>query len=228
MGLLRTTRVNTDCLMGLWHITEDYDTLSRLVALDDDDLRWIGHFKNEARKVELLSVRALLQTMTTPEARIVYNEMRKPFLVDGSQNISISHSNRYTSILLSSTQRVGIDLEYMSHRIERVASKFIAPSEYITPRKGMKRIHLYIHWFAKEAMYKICDKQELNFQEHILVEPFEVSSSGSGYVTGTVSKRDRQEQFSLHYELLNNYVIVYTSKPGQLPSPLTGTTALAE
>ena len=213
MGLLRDIPVNEDCRLGLWHIVEDYDTLFRRVYMNDADIRRMEKFGSEARKVESLSVRALLQTMTTPDARIVYNESRKPFLVGGAYHISISHSNLYTAILLGRNRKVGIDLEYMSHRIDRVARKFIHPEEYVTSDAAWQPVHLYIHWCAKEAVYKICDKQDLNFQENIIISPFEVSADGNGWISGRVQHGEEvSEHFSLHYEVTDNYVIVYTTK----------------
>lgn len=205
--------VNDDCRLGLWHIEEDYETLYRQVYLSDFDIQRMERFGSEARKVESLSVRALLQAMTTPDARIVYNESRKPFLVDNAYHISISHSHLYTAILLGKTRKVGIDLEYMSHRIERVSAKFIHPEEYVTPDPTLQTVHLYIHWCAKEAVYKICDKQDLNFQENIIIAPFVVSPDGEGWISARVQHGGHvSDTFDLHYEVTGNYVIVYTTK----------------
>lgn len=225
MGLIRKTNIDRDCLMGLWEIKEDYKTLLSKVNLTPFDIHRMDAFKSEGRKVESLSVRALLQTITEPTARIVYNEFRKPFLSDGSYNISISHSYLYTAILLSKTKRVGIDLEYMSHRIERIAGKFINAREYITPELADQSEHLYVHWCAKEALYKICDKQNINFQDNITIKPFTLSPEQQGEIVGVVDNAYMQEEFNLHYEVSKNYVIVYTSAPNWAHQPASPTTA---
>jgi 4'-phosphopantetheinyl transferase EntD len=210
VGLLINQEIEKDCRMGVWEITEDYETLLGMVYLKDDDIQRLDKFKNLNRKVESLSVRALLQQMTRPDARIIYNQSRKPYVDDGSYNISISHSHKHTSILLSKNKYVGIDLEFMSHNIERVAHKFINDREFITGDPLKKREHLYIHWCAKEALYKICDKVDINFQKNLTISPFEVNTQGK--ILGIVHNNHRNEQYPMHYALENNYVLVYCVK----------------
>ncbi|NJK86471.1 MAG: 4'-phosphopantetheinyl transferase superfamily protein [Bacteroidales bacterium] len=120
--------------------------------------------------MEWLSVRVLLHELTGKELTIIYNGDRKPFIKGNSYHISISHSKNFSSVLLSRNRKVGIDLEYMSHRIERIAYKFINEKEYIEDE--FRKYHMYIHWCAKEALYKICDKQDINFKENLVIEPF--------------------------------------------------------
>ena len=195
----------------MWEITEDYQTLFQAVHLNDDDIRRLNTFKNIRRKVESLSVRALLQQMTRPDARIVYREnSRKPYLCDGSQNISVTHSHQYTAILLNKDRQVGIDLEYMTHNIERIAHKFINKNEIITDNQALRNEHLYVHWCAKEALYKICDKEDVNFQDNLTIKPFKINTQGE--LTGIVNKNSREDEYEMYYMLENNYVLVYCIK----------------
>jgi len=211
MGLLINREIENGCRLGLWEITEDYDTLFSMTRLNEEDLRRLDTFKNLNRKIESLSVRALLQQMTNPSARIVYREQsRKPYLEDGSYNISVSHSHKHTSILLGKVKHVGVDLEYMTHDIERLAYMFINEHEKITENPLIRREHLYIHWCAKEALYKICDKVDIIFQEHLIIKPFDVESHGD--IVGVVHNNSRNEEYRLHYSLENNYVWVYCVK----------------
>lgn len=210
MGLLVNREVEEGCRIGLWEITEDYETLFRMTYLNDEDIRRLNGFKNINRKVESLSVRALLQQITRPDARIVYHESRKPFLDDGSCNISISHSHKHTSILLGKNKHVGVDLEFMSHNIDRVAHKFVNEQEIVTDNPLKRREHLYIHWCAKEALYKICDKVDINFQKNLTIRPFKPDIRGE--ITGVVHNNFRNEEYTMHYVLENNYVLVYCVK----------------
>ncbi len=210
MGLLINQEIEEGCRIGLWEITEDYETLFQMTYLSDDDIRRLNGFKNISRKVESLSVRALLQKIYKPEARIVYHQSRKPYLSDGLYNISISHSHKHTSILLGKNKNVGVDLEFMSHNIERVAHKFINEDEVITDDPLKRREHLYIHWCAKEALYKICDKVDINFQKNLTIRPFEAGIQGE--FTGIVHNNFRNEEYKMHYLLENNYVLVYCVK----------------
>ncbi len=203
-------RENHECLLGIWRIIEDYDTLLSKLILDEEETSILSNFKNFSRKLEWLSVRTLINEMTGKDTRIVYNEVRKPFLKGNSYNISISHSNHLTSILLSKTKRVGIDLEFMSHKVTSVSFKFLNSQELLTSDPELQRYHLYLHWCAKEALYKICDKQDINFRENLTIFPFEPKESG--VIKGRVLNFKGIEDFSLKYEKMDDYAIVWTSK----------------
>ena len=210
MGLIENKIIRKDCSLGTWEITRDFNTLLQRTFLTKEELQALHKFKNYNRKLEYLSVRALLNEMAGQQARIIYDSTNKPYLQDGSHQISISHSHQLTSILLSKKKRVGIDLEYMSHRISKIADRFIHPGEKITSDPGKKRSHLYIHWCAKEALYKICDKNLLNFRKNLYIEPFEVANRGS--LKGWVLTSKREESYDMNYFFMDNYIIVYCCK----------------
>jgi len=211
VGLLIDREIEDGCRIGLWEITEDYETLFRMTYMNDDDMHRLNSFRSINRKIESLSVRALLQQMTRPDARIVYQpKSHKPYLYDGSYNISVSHSHNYTTILLGKNKLVGVDLEYMTHDIERLAHKFINERELITDNPQTRRNHLYIHWCAKEALYKIYSKRELDFQKNMLIHPFEIGDMGE--ITGIVYTEFGCDEYKLHYSLGNNYAWVYCFK----------------
>lgn len=210
MGVIINEFVEGDCLLGFWEITESFDNIYQMVNLTKEDKETLFSFKNEGRQIEWLSVRALLNSLLRREAYIVYNEEHKPFIDDNSHNISISHSNRLTSVLLSKNRRVGIDIEFMSHRISKIAHKFINSREFITSDKSLEKLHLYIHWCAKEALYKICDKKNINFKENLTIKPFELEKSG--IITGLHHDEGICEEFVLQYKVHDNYAIVYCVK----------------
>jgi phosphopantetheinyl transferase len=125
MGCITKHYLNEFSILGVWKIEEDLNTLLELVTLDNDEKKKYKGFSSSSRKLEFLSVRALLSELIGREAKIVYNKNNKPFLNDGSRFISISHSHKLTAILLSTNEKVGIDLEYMSSNIAAFAFKFI-------------------------------------------------------------------------------------------------------
>jgi phosphopantetheinyl transferase (holo-ACP synthase) len=208
VGLIINREIEEGCMLGLWEIVEDYETLFKTTRLSDYDQQRLDSFKNLNRKVESLSVRALLQQMINPDARIVYrNHSRKPYLEDDSYNISVSHSHKYTSILLGKNKQVGVDLEFMSHDIERLAHKFINEREIITENPQLRREHLYLHWCAKETLFKICDKLDIHFLENLTIKPFDIASHGE--IIGYVNNNSRNEEYRMRYTLEKNYTWVY-------------------
>jgi 4'-phosphopantetheinyl transferase EntD len=210
MGVILKEKINGDCLLGIWEIKEDFDQLYGMLKLDAEEEAILAGFGSYSRKLEWLSVRTLINDLTEKDSRIVYNEFRKPFLQGNSFNISITHSYDLTAILLSRHKRVGIDLERMSHKISSLTHKFINDQELITNDPFRLRYHLYLHWCGKEAMYKICDKQDINFRENLTIIPFIPSNEGT--MKGRVLNVHGVEDFNLWYKSYKDYSIVWTCK----------------
>jgi 4'-phosphopantetheinyl transferase len=210
MGCITKHFMNEYSVLGVWKIEEDLNTLLDLVVLDTDEKKRYKVFKSNSRRSEFLSVRALLAELLGKEAKIVYNKNNKPFIKNGSHFISITHSHRLTAILLSTNEQVGIDLEYMSTNISAFAFKFMNRKEKTTRDPNLQKYHLYIHWCAKEALYKICDKEGISIRNNVTIEPFEPKDSGE--LKGKVHTEKIKESFDLFYSRYDNYSIVWTKK----------------
>jgi 4'-phosphopantetheinyl transferase len=210
MGLVMKKYVQDDCLLGIWEITEDFFHLYDMLELTSVEIETLNSFKSYDRKLEWLSVRVLLAEMTGPEIKIFYNGNRKPFLTDRSYHISISHSNKLTSIILSKNHRVGIDLEFISNKISSLAGKFLTPGEEEAIVRKCHRYQVYIYWCAKETLYKICDKQNINFREDIIIDPF--IPAKKGVLSGSVHTNAIEEDFVMNYFKYQNYTIVWCCK----------------
>lgn len=208
MGCITKHYLNEFSILGVWKIEEDLNTLLDLILLDKDEKKRYKEFSSNSRKLEFLSVRALLAELIGKEAKIVYNKNNKPFLKDGSRFISISHSHKLTAILLSTNEKVGIDLEYMRSNIAAIAYKFLNRKEKVTKKHDNRKYHLYIHWCAKEALYKICDKEGISVQKNLTIEPFVLKESGE--IKGHVHTDRINESFDLYYSRYDNYAIVWT------------------
>jgi 4'-phosphopantetheinyl transferase len=210
MAIIVNEHYESGCQLAIWKITESLDELLMRITLTREEVETLARFSFEPRKLEWLSVRVLLNEMTGNEFTIGYNGNRKPFIKGNTYYISISHSRDLTAILLSRDKKVGIDLEYMSHRIGSIAHKFVNEDDVITTDEEQRKYHLYIHWCAKEALYKICDKQNINFRENLTIEPFEPMEKG--VILGRVHNRIRNEPFTMYYFSLGNYVVVWCCK----------------
>ncbi len=204
------TEILPECHLGVWEIAEDFDTLNSMVNLAAVEKTKLNSFKNISRKVEWLSVRALVKTMLGKDTRILYNSENKPFVRGNTHSISITHSNNLTAVIISKDKRVGIDLEFMSGKISKVADKFMNDKENVTSDPEMKKYHLYLHWCAKEALYKICDKQDINFKDGLTIEPF--NPEDHGFMNGHVVNGNGKEDFELEYLHHDNYALVWCVK----------------
>ena len=210
MGVFLKTEILPDCHLGVWEITEDFDSLYSMVDLATVEKTKLDSFKNISRKVEWLSVRALVKNMLGKDTRILYNAENKPFVRGNTHNISISHSNNLTAVLISKDKRVGLDLEFMSGKISKVADKFINNKESITSDPELSKFHLYLHWCGKEAMYKISDKQDIDYRNGLTIKPF--TPEEQGFMHGHVINGSGEEDFELEYLQHDNYALVWCVK----------------
>jgi 4'-phosphopantetheinyl transferase EntD len=210
MSLIFKEKFKGDCLFGIWEISETFEELLSEVHLFPGERERLFNFRSEARRIEFLSVRVLLKALIGVCGPIVYSDQKKPYLHQSDLRISISHSKKLTSIILSKTKKVGIDLEYMSHKISKIQHRYINNDEYITSDESLQKFHLYIHWCAKEALFKICDKQDISFQQNLTIESFEPKEFGIIY--GWVDNKFWHDKFELNYFTINNYVVVYCCK----------------
>ena len=82
--------------------------------------------------------------------------------------------------------------------------------EKITEDPELKKYHLYLHWCAKEAMYKICDKQDINFKDGLTIAPF--NPDEHGFMNGHVMNGSGEEDLELEYLQHDNYALVWCVK----------------
>ncbi len=114
--------------------------------------------EGKEQKSERLAVRALLHFLLQKEVEIIHNEDGKPF-IEGF-HISISHTQGWATVMLSKKYNVGIDIEYQSDRVLRIAKRFLREDEAYTQISDI----LYA-WCAKESLYKLRSTLHLGFQE---------------------------------------------------------------
>jgi phosphopantetheinyl transferase (holo-ACP synthase) len=137
-------------------------------SLFPEEREELNNLLNERRRVEFLGIRRLRNESKLPSP-IFYTETRKPFL-DVALNtfISISHSKNYCALGFGSAE-IGIDIEEMSPRIERIASRFLNSDEmrFISEEKILDLTKL---WTMKEAMFKLNNRTGIEFKSELIIE----------------------------------------------------------
>lgn len=120
---------------------------------------FVDSMKSCSRRIEFLSVRALLKDMLGFMPELFHNEDGKPYILE-VKNISISHTKGYAAVILSDEKKVAIDIEYCSDRVCRIQNSYVRPDEFLTSLKDM-----LICWCSKETLYKLHSKDKLSFME---------------------------------------------------------------
>lgn len=209
MGLLRQKKIEPVGEYGIWTIEESERYFRSVLLLEAQELAQLNQIKVEERRLEWLASRYLLHKLSgrTVRAACEKDEFGKPHLKDSPYQISISHS-RGKAAAIAAPMLVGIDIQHLVPKIERIAHKFMTPKDTAGLSKNYRLEHLHLYWGAKEALYKAYGKKALDFRNHILVHPFDFSAT-KGSFWGCVKKNAVNLHFKLYYEFLGTDVLVY-------------------
>jgi len=194
--------------LGLWGIDEDESWFLDHLELSAQEEQQLGRIKGH-RRIEWLAARMLIHTMSGREKRGIFykDEFGKPHLDDSAFHISISHS-REIAAAIAAPGKVGIDIQQYVPKIDRLTHRFLNQKESKSLDPAYRLWHLHVYWGAKEALYKAYGRRQLNFCQHILIEPFTFQKSG-GFFKGRIQKDEQRDWYRLFYEFFDNYTLVY-------------------
>ena len=194
----------------IWSVREIRGTVEELLENLDNKKLYIPYLEkisSESRKKEWLSVRVLLKEMLREEKEILYTATGKPYLSDNSFQISISHTKGFVAVALHPQQSVGIDIEYISPRIHKIRSRFINDEEEANLDKENEEIHLLLHWSAKESLFKILGKQDVDFKTCLHVSPFKPIRNELSQFSAFETTTEQKVSFSGYYIANSQYVL---------------------
>lgn len=210
MPLFRKEYLNTSTVLAIWKVEESTDLLLSQLFLDEQDLKLYSTLKLQRRQQHWLSVRVMVKEILGKQAKIYYDEHRKPSLPEENLNITITHSGEYSGIILSNIPEIGIDIEIIQPRIERLYPKFLNETEINSLPLDNRIEPLHIYWCAKESLFKIYGKHPLGFKKNLLIEPFIYEEKGR--TKGNISLPEFNKTFWINYEKFNNYMLVFVGE----------------
>lgn len=193
---------------GVWKMDESVDTLLDLLPEREYYEREVQRFVASHRRLEWLSVRALLFRLLGEHKEVCYQSSGKPYLADYSYFISISHTKGYVSVILSDKVPVGIDIEQYGQRVHRVAHKYMREDESVRLYKEDATWSLLLHWSAKEVMFKCMDTDGVDFRQHLHIEPFLLQEQGD--FTAHEYRTEQKRSFRIHYLLHPEFVMTWS------------------
>ena len=147
-----------------------------------------------------LAVRVVAHKVANVDGHIIYDNQGIPVVDSRSRHISISHSGD-TVFVAFSARRIGVDVQYYSDKLLKVAAHFINEEELNNINSGLlidksqvdgiyyknngttqitskiKRAHLLI-WGAKESIYKLCGIKDLDLKNSVTVDVRDVYRYG--------------------------------------------------
>ena len=209
MAVVNIREVYPGVSLGLWQMDESpeqlFDQYPHLLpyrsSLDDK-------YKNDGRKLEFLAIRALMYEMLRVNGAskgllshagdFTHNGQGKPLF--RGYHVSISHTKGYAALILSKKSEVAVDIEYMSDRVERIASKFLRKDERADSLDAK-----LVHWCAKETVFKLFSEENLLFDD-MRVKPFDTMADWACDVENLKSGKTARVDF----ELAMDFVLTYS------------------
>lgn len=213
MPLIQIQKINQDTSWSLWHIQEDSQKLLEMLSLPEQAGIYWEEISHEARKCEAiasrLALKALLAQQAIPYLGIEKDDCQKPFLINQSYHISLSHTQDYAVAILNTQMSTGIDIEWVKPKVRKIARKFLSITELDDAREDIEKLTVY--WAAKEALYKLYGRKKIIFRENIHIKPFLLGVQGE--LTGVLQIPNLPIQYyQLRYQKLENRYVCYVCK----------------
>ncbi len=209
MPLFYQHNINESTKLAIWHITEDEDFFLLRVPLKRD----VSHAQ---KRLQHLAGRYLLTELFPdfPLEEIMIADTRKPYLEYEQYHFSISHFGKYAAAIVSSTNRVGVDVEKTSPAIEKIRNKFLSPHESEIAFEGIEKSghrlrQLTLLWSAKESIFKWYSLGNVNFKDHIRwTDPYFIRTGDLGELCFEFRK-EGSILLSVYYKLFDDLVLTF-------------------
>ena len=208
MGLYLKKKLENEATIGVWQITETEEELRALSATPTDEMEEISFIKSESLRKQRLAVRALLNTLFEEKIYLSHHDNGKPYLENNPTNISITHTEKYVAVILHEEEDCGIDIESLDRDFSAVEKKALSEDEIEDLEDEKRNEQLAIYWCAKEAIFKLLSRYNVDFAEQIEVERFR--PRGEGELEATFIDKDGDEmEFVLEYMTFDRHVLVW-------------------
>ena len=207
MGLYLKKKLDNDAEIGVWQITETEEELKELSSTPTDEMEEISFIRSESLRKQRLAVRALLNTLFDEKVYLSHHDNGKPYLENNPVNISITHTEKYVAVILHEEENVGIDLESLDRDFSAVEKKALSEDEIDDLDDDNRNEQLAIYWCAKEAVFKLLSRYNVDFAEQIEIERFRLR--GEGELEATFTSKDEEEEFDLEYMTFDRHVLVW-------------------
>ena len=207
MGLYLKKKLDNEAEIGVWQITETEEELKELSSTPSDEMEEISFIRSESLRKQRLAVRALLNTMFDEKVYLSHHDNGKPYLENNPVNISITHTEKYVAVILHEEENVGIDIESLDRDFSAVEKKALSEDEIDDLEDEKRNEQLAIYWCAKEAVFKLLSRYNVDFAEQIEIERFR--PRGEGELEATFTSKNDEEEFDLEYITFDRHVLVW-------------------
>jgi len=210
MGLYLKKKLENEATIGVWQVTETEEELTRLSATPSDEMEEISFIGSESLRKQRLAVRALLNSLFDEKVYLSHHDNGKPYLENNAMNISITHTDNFVAVILHEDDDCGIDIESLDRDFSAVEKKALSEDEIEDLEDEKRNEQLAIYWCAKEAIFKLLSRYNVDFAEQIEIERFR--PRGEGWLEATfIDKNEDEEEYELEYMTFDRHVLVWTT-----------------
>lgn len=211
MPLIRNIERDNLLYIGVWSIEEEDIFFEKKLCLDEEEKAKLDAV-HPNRKREWLASRYLLHLVSRREtrAKCLKNIHGQPYLEGSKMNISISHSGHFAAVI-ASPYRVGLDIQRMSPKIERIHKKFVGVDEFQFLEIFDSVEMMHILWGVKEAMYKAWGMRGLDFRTHMFLKDWQWNGR-LGRGESWLQKEDYHVKYDVHGLYENGYFLIYVNE----------------
>jgi 4'-phosphopantetheinyl transferase len=215
-------------VLGLWHLTETASDLWPLLPQGEAYRALMPATTDATRQAQWLAGRALIHRLLTEflgqdlSHVMVHNDPTgRPWLAGdtGGLVVSLSHSGAWAAAVLTRGGRAGVDVELIRDKAQRLASKFLNPTEWTAARTVAEvaapvaaQAHYTLLWSAKETLYKLAVRRGILFKQQLLLDSFVPHESGE--IPATLVLDGAETRHCICYcEPAPGYVLTYCHEP---------------
>jgi 4'-phosphopantetheinyl transferase len=204
MPLYKLEKISSQRVIAVWLITESLSEILNIASVYIQGVKIPEYIHHPDKKIEWLASRLALKfccdLMNIPYHGTYRTDTGQPLLVGNKAHISVSHSVEFAAIILDTDRKVGIDIEKISDKVEKVANKYLQDDERESTFE-----RLTLKWSIKEAVYKVSDHNQLSLKDDIQI--LKVDSTDNGKAEVLVKSNDI---IDIHYFKLEDYYVAYT------------------
>jgi 4'-phosphopantetheinyl transferase len=197
--------------LGVWEIRESEKELFDRLQLNRQETEKLESLKHSKRYLHWLGSRVLIRHLlnTNQFIELQVDQNRKPILNNFPFEISISHSGNRAAVLISEEYKVGVDIEKVDPKVEKIAHRFLNMDE----REMLNKISgndylekLMLCWSAKETMFKFYSLGNVSFRNHLLLQ---INNMTQNQLPALFNKPDCKQPVNIDYKIDLGFVLTW-------------------
>lgn len=208
MPLINLQAVNGNIYLAVWKVSEDIAELSNKIKLSTTDKVIYGEINHKGKALEFLAGRNLCYEafleLGLEYSPIFRNEYGKPEMPQSQYGISLSHTADYVVLAIGNGVDMGVDIEKPNDKMRKIAPRLFNSEELAYCNDEL--MHFSKLWSAKEVLYKIYMKREIDFKEHLFVKPINKKWT---QMEGIILKNGYKKKVTLNFVKLEEYYICF-------------------